>query len=153
MYFLTTIERIVLESLNKEPKTLTELKIDLDFSTELIQNILLSLIPKGMINQRLNKYYVNALTCQAQLDMLNNKENLQEEVLELVSNSINSDFKLKKIALTSEDKAVLKGLLFNLDKFLEDVTKKKHQCPTKDLEVIFWGFEKYNNITTNILNK
>jgi GTPase involved in cell partitioning and DNA repair len=153
MYFVTTIERILLESLNKSPKTLVELQDDLNFSTETIQNILLSLIPKGMVNQRLNKYHVNTLTCQAQLDMLNNKDNLQEEVIEIVSNSINSDFKLKKVALSSEDKAILKSLLFNLDKFLEEVSKKKNQCATKDLEVIFWGFDQYNNITQNILNK
>jgi predicted transcriptional regulator len=150
---LNSYERIVIDSLLKKPKTIEKLITDSDLSETSIQNTLMSLLTKGFIKKELNLYEVfrDRLVSYQQSD--ESKEDLLSERELLFSSLIREHQKLNihKVYLSKEDKAILKGLIHNLESFLRGLNNEQnHQ--TKDETLIIYGENNYVSTIKNIIS-
>jgi DNA-binding MarR family transcriptional regulator len=156
---ITLPERMVLESLQQSSKNVTKLNECTKLERGYLNNILPSLISKGLISQdREHKYEINKNINNDIKKELHDKKNVTTELNEIVGtcirdrihNNNESAFKLKKVFLTAREQKIFKGLIYNIETFLSSADNKSHN--TADQTLFFWGENNYGKVTNNILN-
>lgn len=157
--YISPLERMILESIQMQQKTIANICFDTNIQPAILQNIIQSLIVKGLI--LLNDegiYSINKNLSESSKASLRNKENVILECNEIVRASIkisidedSKNFHLKKVALNESQKKLLKAMLYNINSFLEDCHQENKNIKTKDQTVIFWGENTYENLTQNII--
>mgnify|MGYP002025777572 CR=1 FL=1 len=157
VYNFTILERMILESINKGDKSLNEIKHDSGMDQQICENVLYSLMAKGLIKIEGTKYKMNAGLSEAIIAELKDQLNMTVEigslVRECVKSSIlkgNDSFKFKKVYMSESDKKFLKGMLYNLETFLDGL--KSNKGPTKEETFIFWGGENYAKAVSNYIS-
>ncbi len=156
---ITTIERAIIESLVRKSKDLKSLTKDLDIHENVIFNSLNFLIENKMVTTFNGSYSIQNV--EKWQKKINSSINTNYEFHELstgiqLSNIEHrcKDFKIKKIWMDREEKAIFKSMIYNLEKFLDDIAKKNiqnHFLKTKDQIVFMQGHSSYSNICNALL--
>lgn len=157
-YYITTLERALLESLKNSEKDIETLFNDLDFDKVIIVNLLHSLLAKNLIKLTSNQYYLNNNISKNMISELQRTDSQLLEIKEIIGQTFKSakikgdqSFKLKKISMSNKDLIVFKSMLSNIDSFLTDISKKSNKMKTCEQQVIFWGVKEYSEILNEII--
>jgi len=155
---ITYLERLVLETLSKSDKDIRALEQELKLRKQIIFNVLSALIAKNLVLIKENKYLLNHNLNKEILTELKDKDNLVVEysniiktnIKESIHNDKSNCFMYKKVFMDASDYAVLKGLLYNVESFVNSLQGKQSHNPKQ--HIIFWGEDKVEAITKNIVN-
>lgn len=156
-YNLTILERMVLETLQIRTKSLAEISNATSVEKELLNQIIQSLLCKGLIMMEEKNFSINKVLNQAIKDELNDSIALMSEVNEIVNSCLRkainteskSSFKLKKVNMSGREEKIYSGLIYNLESFLNSLIKTEN---IKDQKIVFWGEGNYEDIKNNIIN-
>jgi len=154
---LTIIERMVLETLQVRSKTLSQIEESTTIERNILVKVINSLTTKNLILIYNNQYEINRNLSQAIKDELNDKFSLMSEIHEIINSCLRRTlshkskqaFKLKKVNMTDREEKIYEGLVYNLESFLNSLTKTDHIAQQK---IIFWGEGNYAEIKNNILS-
>lgn len=156
-YNLTILERMVLECLQKSEKSIGDIQNKTSIEINILSEVIKSLLSKNLINFKDAFYSLNRSLNQAILAELNDSTALLCEVNEIINSCVRSkldgqskeSFKLRKVNMSEREEKIYTGLLYNLEAFLNSLTKSDE---IKDQKVIFWGEGNYEDIKNNILS-
>lgn len=156
-YNLTIIERMVLECLSKFSKNLCEIEEKTGIEKIMLSKVMQSLLSKNLISLNDQRYQLNIQHNKLIRRELNDSTSLLCEVNEIISSCIRNkletedanSFKLKKVNMSEREEKIYKGLLYNLESFLESLSKSDH---IREQKIIFWGEGNYEVIKNSILN-
>jgi hypothetical protein len=153
---LSSLERVVLESIGKEVLGYEEIKLQAGLTENVFHNVLQALIIRGLITHQGMKYRIAEKISPLIIEEINGKLAKDAEYLELIEALINQKqkrvFHLKKIAMDSKDEKIFGALLYNLESFLADAHKKAVKSTSvKDRKVIFWGMSDVESLVTQIV--
>jgi len=155
---ITTLERYILESINKKNNTILEIQNDTQLDIILINSVLNNLLIDKLIVQMKNKYCLHENITSNKISELKNKDTAIIELTEIVRvnikqsllNQTDNSFNYKKVFLNSDELKILKALMFSIESFLNVRTKKNG--PTSQEQIIFWGSNSYLNTVSNFIN-
>lgn len=145
MNTLTCVERIIVESIGRSSKTLSQLNLDTSLSPRLLLNILNALTLRGIITQREGKYSISNHISKEAVESLNGVENQKTEALELIESMLSQPevVKLKKVYVSEKDKPILKALLANLNNFFQTLPEAKDDVSLSQYSLFIWGEDQY----------
>lgn len=147
---------MILESLQRAPKTNLELLKCTTIKPEVLHLALNSLSAKSLILLKERTYKINPVLSKQMKALLKEQENIKQEVTEIISTCFDlacngeSDFKLKKVYLNKEDLLVYKGLKHQLETFLNSINNDKEE--TNNQTCIFWGEGNYGKIINHYIH-
>ena len=156
--YITTLERYVLESINKSNNTILQVQADTKLDIKLINTVLENLLEDKIIEQIKGKYYLHESIKSNKVSDLKNKDHAVIELTEIVKINIkqslldqkNNMFNYKKVFLDSDELKVLRTLMYSIESFLSSRTLKSG--PTSQEQIIFWGNNSYLNTVSNFIN-
>jgi len=152
---LSSLERIILESLGKRILIYEDIQMQTGLHENVCYNVLQALIIRGLVSTDGIKYKISEVLSPLMLEEINGIEAKQSESLEMIEAVIDqkSDrvFRFQKIAMDLRDEKIFIAMLSNLESFLADAHKKAQGVvPIKDRKVIFWGMGEVKNLMTQI---
>ncbi len=155
MKSLLLVERIVLESLVQEDRSIIEISEDTGLDRILIQNILENFLLSSIVSIENSKYKINRLNFKKWVNNLNIKSEVKEILNSLVKDSFNTEsdtiLKMRKVWINEGDQKILNSLLSQVDSFLSQIESKEKLKKTKDKKVIMWGHSCYKDLTDQYL--
>ena len=154
---LSSLERVVLESIGKEVLGYEEIKLQAGLTENVFHNVLQALIIRGLVAMEGTKYQISQKTSPLIIEEINGKLAKEAEYLELIEAVIHQKpkkvFQLQKVAMDSKDEKIFGALLYNLESFLADAHKKAVKSTSvKDRKVIFWGMSDVESLMTQIVS-
>lgn len=154
---LSSLERVVLESIGKETLGYEEIRLQSGLLENVFHNVLQALIIRGLISTDGRKYQIAQIISPLILEEINGKLAKEAEYLELIEAVIHQKpkkvFHLKKVAMDSKDEKIFGALLYNLESFLTDAHKKAEKSTSiKERKVIFWGMSDVESLMTQIIS-
>lgn len=154
---ISPIDRMILESLAKSSKSFEQLLVDTKIEKEILASLITELTIKNLINIHHETYFLNSNLNNSMLNEIKNEQAVIAEVSQLMKTTMKDSFlvegcrfKLKKIYMDQEEERIFKSLLLQVEGFLEGLDKKRGK--TCEQSVIFWGINKYENITNSLLS-
>ena len=153
---LSSLERVVLESIGKEVLGYEEIKNQAGLLENVFHNVLQALIIRGLVAMDGTKYRISEKISPLIIEEINGKLAKEAEYLELIEAVIHQKpkkvFHLKKVAMDSKDEKIFGALLYNLESFLADAHKKAEKSTSiKERKVIFWGMSDIESLLTQIV--
>lgn len=166
---LLLIERIIIESISKKEKNVYELAHDTNLDQGLLMSVLPNLLMKNLLNYQRGIYSIDKENSLCWQNTINEKNNVKEEVKELFASMVNeyfrndfktneqnSQLKVQKIWLTSDEEKILKGHFLALENFFTGVKQSRSTKPVKERtyeqKVILWGVSEYADLVTSCLD-
>jgi hypothetical protein len=154
---LSSLERVVLESIGKDILGYEEIRLQAGLLENVFHNVLQALIIRGLISTDGRKYQIAQIISPLILEEINGKLAKEAEYLELIEAVIHQKpkkvFHLKKVAMDSKDEKIFGALLYNLESFLTDAHKKAEKSTSiKERKVIFWGMSDVESLMTQIIS-
>lgn len=145
MNSLTCVERIIVESIGRGTKTITQLNQDTSLGTRLLLNILNALTLRGIISQREGVYAISKHISKEASETLQDFKNQKTEALELIESMLSQPelVKLKKVYISEKDKPILKALLANLNNFFQTLPDAKEEISLSQYSLFIWGEDLY----------
>lgn len=152
---MTIFERIILESLEKNEKTLPELIEDTALNEKLIFHCLKNLAAKNIILIQERKYTLNYQGKEQWNQNLLQADHLKLELQELLEGMLNvalkktpeSLLKIRKVHMEEKDEMILKAMLINVENFLQELEKKSTRSKkTSHKKIVFTGMAAYHDI-------
>lgn len=153
-YTLTSIERIVVESVSRGKNDLPKISLDTGLNLKVSHNVLQTLVIRSIISFGKDGYTLNPHCPVEVIRFLNSNEAIKVEALELIEAMLlkeHTPTKLKKVFLSDKDKKVLSALLKNVDDFIGSLPKAPKDASTKNFEVVYWGHDTYENTISEII--
>lgn len=155
---LSSLERVILESLGKQRLTSIEIKAQSGLHENVCFNVLQAMVIRGLVSTDGIRYRITETLSPLMLEEINGLEAKQAESLELIEAVVeqqsNRVFRFQKIAMDERDEKIFYAMLSNLDSFLVDAHKKAQTTvPMKDRKVIFWGVGTVQNLMTKLTGK
>jgi flagellar biosynthesis component FlhA len=155
---ITTLERYILESINKKNKSILEIQNDTQLDLNLINSVLSNLLKEKLIVKLNDIYCLHENLTSNKISELKDKNTAIIELTEIVKinikqsikNKSSSCFNYKKVFLDLDEVKVLKTLMYSIESFLESRTKKNG--PTSQEQIIFWGNNSYLNTVTDFIS-
>ena len=153
---LSSLERIVLESLEKKSLTFNEIKELTALKENICFNILQSLVVRSIVKTNGVSYQISDHLSPQMISEINGEKSKRSEAFELIEATIESShkkqFKIKKFALDERDEKIFLAMLSNLESFLADAHKKNHKnTPVKDQTLVFWGVANVNKVIDHMI--
>ncbi len=153
---LSSLERIILESIGKGVLVYEEIQKQSGLNENVCYNILQALIIRGLVKTDGIKYRISESLSPLIIEEINGKEAKEAEYVELMEAVVDLKgdrvFRLQKIAMDSRDEKIFVAMLSNLESFLADAHKKAHaSVSVKDRKVVFWGMGNVDKIITQIV--
>lgn len=153
---LSSVERIILESIGMKQKSYEQIKNETGLQENVCFNVLQALIIRGMIKNEKGHYQINNSLSPIVIEEINGIDAKKTESLELIEGLIENEhekiFRFQKVALEVNDEKIFKAMLSNLESFLKDAHKKaENTTALKDRKVIFWGMGSVNHIIKKIM--
>ena len=148
-------ERIVLEAIDLEGRSLQEIIESTGLDGVIISNIMPDLLMKNIVKYKNELYFLDRETSPDWIKEINKSESTKIEIKELLASSVEimgrgSSLKLKKVYLSDFEEKLLKIEMNRVDKFIEDLRNNpKAKAQVKDMKVIFWGHGEYGRIISN----
>ena len=153
---LSSLERIILESIGKGVLVYEEIQKQSGLNENVCYNIIQALIIRGLVKTDGIKYRISESLSPLIIEEINGKEAKEAEYVELMEAVVDLKgdrvFRLQKIAMDSRDEKIFVAMLSNLESFLADAHKKAHaSVSVKDRKVVFWGMGNIDKIITQIV--
>lgn len=156
--YITTLERYILESINKSNNSILQIQDDTKLDIKLISTVLKNLLQDKVIIQVKGEYCLHESITSNKVSDLKNKDHAVIELTEIVKinikhsllNQKDNKFNYKKVFLDSDELKILRTLMFSIESFLTSRTIKKG--PTSQEQIIFWGNNSYLNTVSNFIN-
>lgn len=153
---LSSLERIILESLGKQVLAYEEIQMQTGLHQNVCFNVLQALIIRGLVSTDGAKYKISETLSPLMMEEINGREAKQAESLEMIEAVVDQKdgrvFRFQKIAMDSRDEKIFVAMLSNLESFLADAHKKAQATvPMKDRKVVFWGMGEVKNLMTQIV--
>jgi hypothetical protein len=153
---LSTLERIILESIDTQELTHQQILSVSGLHPNVCTNLLQALVMRGFLRTNGLTYHINKAIPESLKDEVNCKESKHAESLEMIEATIDLEkerlFRLQKIALDEKDLKIFHAMLINLDSFLKEAHKKSQKdIPLKKRQVIFWGYSEVENLMNQLI--
>jgi len=157
------VERIVLESLEKKPLVLSEIKEQTRLNDPLLKAILSQLIERGLVSYKRGMYSVEWNNSEVWKKLASDKESIKVEIKELFSSLVNAIFekeknstlRVQKIWLEPREKEELQRRLKDIDSFIESIKGKRCLAPVSEKtcgkQVLFYGASTYSTLVDGLL--
>lgn len=153
---LSSLERIILESLGRQCLVYEEIQLQTGLHENVCFNVLQALVIRGLIHTDGVRYKLSEHLSPLMIEEINGKEAKQAESLEMIEALVDLNgervFRFQKVALDNRDEKIFLAMLSNLDSFLADAHKKaQKETPMKKRKVIFWGMGEVNSLMNHIV--
>ncbi len=158
---LTSIERMILESLSDYPKTLKEIVEDTGLNVVVAFNAINNLYFYKIIKTFNDTYSIDIVNLSKWKDTINNHSNVKMELKELVEGLVNNcldnnkrkntPMGLKKVWMDEKDEKTFQGLVKNLESFLSSLEQKPKKSFLKHKKIIMWAQAKYGDVASTLL--
>jgi len=158
---LLLIERVIIESLARGPKTIHTIIQDTGLGSSLVTNVLAFMLYKNFIRFNGQSYYIDKETLEDLCNGVESSQSLKKEIKELFDSLVNVFFntnnklestqlKVKKFWLGSGDELVLRSHLRNLEDFFVQLDKRpkvgqERHC-LGEKRVFCWGLSDYKTL-------
>lgn len=153
MKHLATVERIILESIGSNEKTIIDIYKDTGIAIKCLGNALLQLNTKHLISSTKVGFKLSSSAVSLLRNNYNQRKSIKGEVQEIMnySSSLSIEKKvgkvaLKKVYLGRKDKILIKAHLAKLESMLKDIQSRNEDHHLKDKTVLFWGFNQYHDL-------
>lgn len=154
---LTILERMILESLQLKASHADRLSELTSINKTIIDKITQDLICRNILNLTKEGFKINSHLSQSIKNELEDKQGLICEINEVIHACVRdrvcenneSSFKMKKVNMNEREFKIYKGLLYNLESFVNSLHKNEN---VKEQKIIFWGEGQYEDIKNNILS-
>lgn len=153
---ITTIERLVLESLGQSSKEIPSLMQDTKLELRFLANILHALTLRGLVIRTNEGYSLNHKIIETMTEEINNFTVKKTEVTELISGLLtekDSPLKLKKVSLSDRDRTILRGLIKNVENFVNGLPAPNKDQPTHSWSVVVCGEDRYGSIINRLIQE
>ncbi len=153
---LSSLERIILESLGKQVLVYEEIQSQTGLHENVCFNVLQALVIRGLVSTDGVRYRISESLSPLLMEEINGTEAKQAESLEMIEAVVeqkqNKVFRFQKIAMDARDEKIFLAMLSNLETFLNDAHKKAQGAvPMKDRKVVFWGMGEVKNLMSQIV--
>jgi hypothetical protein len=153
---LSSLERIVLESIGRNQMTYEEIQLQTGLHENVCFNILQALVIRSLIRTDGVRYRIAEDISPLMMEEINGSDAKLAESLEmmeaLVEQKTDRVFRFQKVAMDSRDEKIFLAMLSNLESFLADANKKAQaMTPMKERKVIFWGMGDVKNLMNQIV--
>ena len=152
---LLLTERIIIESISKNCKTLTEIKEDTGLDSTIVHTLVPELIIKNIVTYIEGAYSLNMKNSDLWLKEINSFKNKKNEIKDILLASVElldreKSLNLQKVYLTPYEEKILKIELKKVESFITQIQKErrvvKEKNKTTDMKVIYWGFSNYGDL-------
>jgi hypothetical protein len=155
---LSSLERVILESIGSGSLTHEAIKNMSGLHANVCFNVLQALVIRGIISTNGIQYQIAKNISPLLMEEINGVEAKHAESLEMIEAVIDqkSDrtFRFQKIALEAKDEKIFLAMLSNLESFLHDAHKKAQaSTPLKERKVIFWGMGEVQKLLGQLLEE
>lgn len=155
--YITSIERYVLESIQKSAKSIFDLVLDTKLEPKILKSVLFNLQNEKYITVRKERYFLNEKRIEDLKIILKDRMTSTLEISHIIKSNIHESlindkkecFQFKKISLNKEEEVILNSMLLNIESFLESIQSKKGK--TSDEKIVFWGMNSYINTINSLL--
>jgi cyanate lyase len=153
---LSSLERIILESLGRQTLVYEEIQMQTGLHENVCFNVLQALIIRGLVATDGVRYRIAETLSPLMMEEINGADSKAAESLELIEAVVEqkSDrvFRFQKVAMDSRDEKIFLAMLSNLETFLADVHKKSQgSVPLKERKVVFWGMGEVKTLMSQIV--
>ena len=153
---LSSLERIILESLGKQVLVYEDIQQQTGLHENVCFNVLQALVIRGLVSTDGVRYRISESLSPLMMEEINGLEAKQAESLEMIEAVLEQKngkvFRFQKIAMDSRDEKIFMAMLSNLESFLADAHKKAQGAvPMKDRKVVFWGMGEVKNLMSQIV--
>lgn len=153
---LTTVERLVLESIGQAPKEIPALMQDTKLELRFLANILHALTLRSLVVRTNEGYTLNRHLPDSEKKALSDFHAKKAEVVELVTGLLSpeaSPLKLRKVAMSDRDRTILKGMLKNVEDFMNGLPAPSKDDPTHSWSVVVCGEDRYSSIINRLIGE
>ncbi|MFP5457589.1 MAG: hypothetical protein ACLGG7_02550 [Bacteriovoracia bacterium] len=154
MQSLTSVERIVLESIGQSEKSLKELQRDTNLEVRFLTNILQALTLRGFVALRDGGYGINRHLPVEEFKKINDQHAHRQEALELIeglASGTGKNLGLRKAWVSEKDRSILKALLKNVEDFMASLPPAPKGASLNDYTVVVWGEDKYGDVIKRLI--
>lgn len=153
---LSSLERIILESIGKNSLGYEDIQELTGLHENVCFNVLQALVIRGLISTNGLKYKITETLSPLMLEEINGIDAKLAESLEMIEAVVDQKtdrvFRFQKIAMDSRDEKIFLAMLSNLESFLNDAHKKSQgNTPIKDRKVVFWGMGEVQSLMNQIV--
>jgi hypothetical protein len=151
---LTTVERLVLESLGQGPKDIPMLMSDTRLELRFLANILHALTLRNFIVSTPAGYAINSHLPESHHQEVNNPTARRSEAMELISGLIapqESQLRIQKTWMTDKDRTILRAMLKSVEDFVKGLPSPPKDAPTHTWSVVVWGEDRYGSVVNRLL--
>jgi DNA-binding IclR family transcriptional regulator len=153
---ISSLERIVIETLGKHDLGYEAIQQQTGIHANVCFNILQALIIRGIITTDGIRYRVSSKISPLMMEEINGISAKQQESMEIIESVIEQQnervFRFQKIAMDERDEKIFLAMLSNLESFLKDAHKKSHsEVPMKNRKVVFWGMAEVQTIMKHMI--
>jgi cyanate lyase len=153
---LSSLERIILESIGKKALSYEEIQIQTGLHENVCYNVLQALVIRSLVKTDGMNYRISDSLSPLMMEEINGVEAKLAESLELIEAVVEQKedrvFRFQKIAMDARDEKIFLAMLSNLDSFLADAHKKAQSTvPMKERKVVFWGVGEVRNLMNQIV--
>lgn len=153
---LTTVERLVLESLGQGPKDIPLLMSDTRLELRFLANILHALTLRNFVVLTPAGYTINKHLPEAHQNEVNNPTARKSEAMELVGGLIDpqdSKLRIQKAWMTDKDRTILRAMLKSVEDFVKGLPTPPKDAPTHTWSVVVWGEDRYGSVINRLLSE
>jgi len=153
---LSTLERVILETIGMESLTSEKILRDSGLHPNVCANLLQSLVMRGFLKTNGVIYQINKHISESIKEEVNSNDSKHAESLEMIEAILeiekNKLFRLQKIALDEKDLKIFHAMLLNLDSFLKEAhIKSSSMIAIKNRQVIFWGYASLEKLMNQLV--
>lgn len=154
---LSSLERIILESLGKNSQTYDEILHQTGLHENVCFNVLQALVIRSLIQTDGLRYKISENISPLMMEEINSSEAKIAESLEMIEAVLEQKdervFRFQKIAMEPRDEKIFIAMLSNLESFLQDSHKKaQSSTPVKNRKVVFWGMGEVKQLMNQIVS-
>jgi hypothetical protein len=152
---ITTVERIVLESLGQAPKDIPRLMADTRLELRFLANVLHALTLRGLVVQDGAGYACNRHLPAAEIEEMNAPLHRRGEALELLGGLLGGEnrMRVQKAWMTDKDRTILRALLKNVEDFVKNLPAPPKGAATHTWSVVAWGEDQYGAVLNRLLGE
>ncbi len=161
---LLAVERMVLESIDKDKTTVKKISSDTSLSEMFVRTILSNLKDYGLVSYKKGFYMLSKK--KESLKAYNQAELVKHEINDLFESLVdnyysdiespNLTLKMQKIWLTDLEFKILRSMMINMDSYIKSIRKDRLLRPEEEIlseqRVIFWGTDSYSNLIKSNLS-
>ena len=152
---LSSLERIILETIGKQVLGYEEIHKQTGLNENVCYNVLQALVIRSLVKTDGARYRISENLPPLIMEEINGKMAKEAESLEMIEAFIEQKeeriFRFQKIAMDSRDEKIFVAMLSNLESFLLDAHKKAQSTvPMKNRKVVFWGIGEVQNLMGQI---